>query len=484
MKKILCILFCLLPVLGGKAQTLYRDQVRIEKESITRNEDNNVLSIDMDIVMQENLKLSSNHVATLTPFLESNGRTKILPSIVVYGRKREVVNQRNNIAPSENTYSVIRRKHNKEQIINYHQQFQFEAWMRDAEMKLNIDVCGCCDLKEETSGELITRLNILPVQLQPAISYITPQAEALKHRAIEGSAFLDFPVNQIIIRPEYRRNTVELAKIRATIDSVRNDDKTTLSSIRIHGYASPEGGYANNTRLAKGRTQALVDYVTSYYKFDNKLITSEYTSEDWEGFRKFIAASSLEKKDEILKLMDDSTLDIDKKERQIAQLAGPQTYKYILEECYPALRHSDYTVNYTVRGFNLEETKEIIKTRPQLLSLQEIYRIAESCQPGSEEFNRSFQVAATMFPDDPIANLNAGAMEIQKGGDLTTAKKHLAKADQKAPETLNNLGVIALLEGDYDAAEKYFNAAKAGGLTTLADTNMKQLKSIRNYPKE
>ena len=82
MKKILCILFCLLPVLGGKAQTLYRDQVRIEKESITRNEDNNVLSIDMDIVMQENLKLSSNHVATLTPFLESNGRTKILPSIV------------------------------------------------------------------------------------------------------------------------------------------------------------------------------------------------------------------------------------------------------------------------------------------------------------------------------------------------------------------------------------------------------------------
>lgn len=43
MKKILCILFCLLPVLGGKAQTLYRDQVRIEKESITRNEDNNVL---------------------------------------------------------------------------------------------------------------------------------------------------------------------------------------------------------------------------------------------------------------------------------------------------------------------------------------------------------------------------------------------------------------------------------------------------------
>ena len=39
MKKILCIFFCLLPILGGKAQTLYKDQVRIEKESITRSED-------------------------------------------------------------------------------------------------------------------------------------------------------------------------------------------------------------------------------------------------------------------------------------------------------------------------------------------------------------------------------------------------------------------------------------------------------------
>lgn len=65
MKKILCIFFCLLPILGGKAQTLYKDQVRIEKESITRSEDNNVLTINLDIVLKENLKLESNNVATL-----------------------------------------------------------------------------------------------------------------------------------------------------------------------------------------------------------------------------------------------------------------------------------------------------------------------------------------------------------------------------------------------------------------------------------
>ena len=265
---------------------------------------------------------------------------------------------------------------------------------------------------------------------------------------------------------------------------MRNDKNTTLTGIKIHGYASPEGSYANNIRLAKGRTQALVDYVTSYYNFDKSLIVSESTPEDWEGFRKFVAASSLDKKDEILRLMDEENMDIDKKERAIAKLAGVQGYKYILDEYYPALRHSDYTVNYTVRGFNLEESKEIINKRPQLLSLQEIYLVAQSYEPGSEEFNHAFLVAATMFPEDPIANLNAAAMEIQKGGDTTEAKKHLAKADPKAAETLNNLGVIAMLEDDLDKAEKYFNAAKEAGLSTQADANLRELKKKQNYPRQ
>lgn len=54
MKKILYILFCLLPVLNGNAQTLYKNQVRIEKESITRSDDNR-LTINLDIVLQTNL---------------------------------------------------------------------------------------------------------------------------------------------------------------------------------------------------------------------------------------------------------------------------------------------------------------------------------------------------------------------------------------------------------------------------------------------
>ena len=87
-----------------------------------------------------------------------------------------------------------------------------------------------------------------------------------------------------------------------------------------------------------------------------------------------------------------------------------------------------------------------------------------------------------MFPDDPTANLNTAAMEIQKGGDLTSAKKYLAKSDQKAAETINNLGVIALIEGDLEKAKKHFEEAKAAGLTTQANINLMELKKKQNYP--
>ena len=75
-------------------------------------------------------------------------------------------------------------------------------------------------------------------------------------------------------------------------------------------------------------------------------------------------------------------------------------------------------------------------------------------------------------------------MEIQKGGDITEAKKYLAKADPKAAETLNNLGIIAMLEDDLDGAEKYFKAATESGLSIQADANLKELKKKQNYPKQ
>lgn len=481
MKKVIyLILLATLPGLKSQAQSVvvYKDQVRIENQSVTRSDDNR-LTISMDIIMQENMKVSSNRSAILTPILESNGVTKELPPVVVYGRRRELVNERNNDVP-EDAFAVIRRKRNKEQTVNYLVQLPYEAWMQKANLVMDADLCGCRDLVEAETLDPITTLNILH-KLQPTIAYIAPKAEDIKRRAVEGRAFLDYPVNKTVIYPEYRRNQVELAKIRATIDTIQADQNISITGIRMDGYASPEGNYANNDRLAKGRTQALLNYVRKLYDFPDNLLTMTSTPEDWAGFRKFVENSTLPQKEEILQIIDLDEQDMDAKEHRIARFVGTDTYRFLLNECYPALRHSDYVVAYTVRGFSVDETRELIHTRPQQLSLQEIYNLAQTYEPGSEEFNYAFQVAAVMFPDDPTANLNAAAMEIQRGGELAAAKKYLEKADPNVGETMNNLGIIALMENDLNTAEKYFNRAKEAGIQA-AEQNLVEVAKQRSFP--
>ena len=481
MRRIIYILLCMLPVLSIEAQNIYNDQVHIENKSITRSDDNR-LTIAMDVVLQPNMKVTSNRAATFTPILKTNDRNKVLSSIVIYGRRRQIVNERNNKLPKD-AYAIVRRKQNKKQTISYLIQLPYEAWMQRSDLILDYDLSGCCNAIQEENAEVIYKLNIEPAKPQLHIAYITPKVEEVKHRATIGKAYLDFAVNQTAINPNYRKNSLELAKIRATIDTIRNDKNTSITSITIEGFASPEGNFASNARLAESRTKALMQYVRNYYNFDEKLLKMNSTPEDWVGFRKFIETSNLSQKEDILQIMD-SNIDYDIKEKNIAKLVGPETYRFILEECYPALRHSDYTVGYTVRGFTLEEAKDIINKRPQQLSLQEIFNVAQAYQKGSEEFNHAFQVAVLMFPDDTTANLNAAAMEIQKGGDLTAAKKYLSKANQEDTATLNNWGVIKLLEGDLDKAEEYFKKAEKATGTHEASSNLKEVAKQRNYPTE
>ena len=97
-------------------------------------------------------------------------------------------------------------------------------------------------------------------------------AETEKHRAEVGTAFLDFQVGKYQILPDFRNNAVELAKINNTIRTVTEDKNVKPTGIVLKGYASPEGSYASNKKLADNRVKALRDYIRQ--KNDFKLISS------------------------------------------------------------------------------------------------------------------------------------------------------------------------------------------------------------------
>lgn len=321
----------------------------------------------------------------------------------------------------------------------------------DTRSNLKIGVTYLFDKRprKEAPAEPVVMDNRL--RMIPALPFIMPEREETKRRMIAGRAFLDFPVNETIIYPKYRRNPQELRRICNTISHALFDKSIQVTSISLHGYASPESPYSNNTRLATGRTTALMQFLRTKYKISESLFHNEFTPEDWGNLRGFIAtegrrrvkgdiwyenASILEtpeapacvrnNRDELLRVID-LDMDPDEKELLLKRVAGGEPYKWLLKNVYPGLRHTDYVVEYVVRSYPVKESKRIIYTHPEALSVEEMYRVAKSYDEGSDGWFDALTIAANQYPEDKTANLNA-ACACVKLKRLTDAKRYMKGA--------------------------------------------------------
>ena len=252
----------------------------------------------------------------------------------------------------------------------------------------------------------------------------------------------------------------------------------TVTSLEIKGFASPEGKYDNNVRLAKGRTETLKNYVQRLYSFDYGFIKTDYEPEDWAGLKEWVEKSSLYHRNELLDIINDPTLDPDAKDWRM-RIKYTDDYNILLNDVYPGLRHSDYRIAYTVRNYSTpEEIREVLAKAPQKLSLNEMYILAQSLEPGSDEYNEVFKTAVRMFPDDETANLNAAnaAMGIK---DYASATRYLEKAGTGA-EAVYARGVLCALQGNYNEALKLVQEAESKGLADTAGVQ-DHIKEVIKY---
>ena len=318
------------------------------------------------------------------------------------------------------------------------------------------------------------KLDIIPFpyRIVPYLAYVQPVPEPVKNREKQVEAFLDFEVNQTYIQPEYMNNPVELAKIRAMIDELHVDHDITINRLDLIGYASPEGSLAGNKRLSEGRALALKNYLARRYSFAPSLYHIVFGGENWEGLRKALADLDVTYKTEIELIIDN--YDGQKRKERLMKLQGGEPYRYLLRNIYPGLRVAICKVEYHVKNFNVEEAKEIMKVRPQNLSLNEMYLVANTYSNGSREFINVFETAVKLFPEDDVAKLNAAIAALSRG-DTETAGQFLDQVKyRELPEYANAAGVLALLRGDYDIAERFLQAASDAGLE-VAGKNLKEL---------
>ena len=303
----------------------------------------------------------------------------------------------------------------------------------------------------------------------PPLPLIMPDPEEVKLRQIQGHAFLDFPVNETVIYPDYRKNPEELARIHKSVDSALFDKTVVVTRITLHGYASPESPYSNNTRLAKGRTESLKNYLMRNYHFDSNVFNNLYTPEDWDNLLGFLTDTKtrkvkgdfwydnknfvetpevpdyvMEHRDELLRIIGRS-MDPDAKEELMKKVGDGEPYRWLLEHVYPGLRHTDYIIEYKIRPFSVEKGRRLIYSHPEGLSLEEMYKVAKSYEEGSENWLDALLIAVQRYPDDRTANLNAACGCVMTSR-LNDAKKYLKKAGSSSQARYVN-NVIKAMEG-------------------------------------
>jgi hypothetical protein len=224
-------------------------------------------------------------------------------------------------------------------------------------------------------------------------------------------------------------------------------------SVEISAYASPEGGVELNEKLAGKRESNTSNYLEKELKKRkvNLPLDTRYTAQDWEGFQELVAKSNLQDKDLVLRVLS-MYEDPVEREREIKNIST--VFKSLADEILPQLRRSRLTANIEIIGKSDEEIKELAKSNPESLNVEELL-YAATLTANNDEKETIYTKASQLFPDDYRGWNNAGIQHFI-AGDYQKAAELFAKSNsiKNNSETNMNLGLLELIDGSTDKAQQ------------------------------
>lgn len=473
-----------LPILSASAQLeqLDRLEFRNNHSFILNNE----YTVTTDLVF-DRLQLGANQLLIVTLELKDTKSGEVTPlrPIFIAGTTRAKVMDREQWLHNERSYmdrkpfTIITRKNNKPQSLNYIVTLPLEDWMRHATLTYRAELIGCAECgKGEGVGVITEQLLFSP---DYKASFIIPEAEPVKTRADRYSAIVAYRVDKSDIDPNYMANPAVLEEVNTIVAKILSNPDLTVSDIYVKGYSSPEATVAYNQALSERRSNGFADYLIARHGIARSKMKVKGMGEDWEATRELIAEDkevlTPEERAQVLEIID-TVADKDGRDAPLKALDGGATYQKLLQQIYPRVRRTEYGFSYVVRPFNVEEAKQVLRTNPKLLSLNEMYLVANSYDPESKEFKEVFDIAAKQFPNEPVALINASASDLENG-KVSKATDKLLKMKED-PRAWNNLAITYALQGDAEAAQALFQKAVEAG-DPLAKDNLKELRKLMDF---
>ena len=273
-------------------------------------------------------------------------------------------------------------------------------------------------------------------------------------------ANIKFLIQQANLRSsELKNNSVK--EFVNLLNKIQQEKETlALKNVEVSAYASPDGGFELNDKLASKRQSNTETYVKQQLKNTKNTdasVDAKYTAQDWEGFQELVKVSNIQDKDVILRVLS-MYKDPEEREQQIKNMSS--VFRELADGILPQLRRSRMTINYEVIGRSEEQIKEQYKSDANQLSLEELLYNAALTDNAAEKED-IFKTTTKLFPNDARAYNNLASLAYQRG-DYSAAKSYAQKAlgiDSNNADAKANLGLVALAEGDVAKAENLISQA-------------------------
>jgi outer membrane protein OmpA-like peptidoglycan-associated protein len=331
-------------------------------------------SVDISFVAKVGRRVArSGHTVVYRPYLTDGSYRWSLPEIVVRKARARVAERRHEwVADSVVSYDNPTWLRNNDQV-DYSARIAWQPWMDGSALAVDVIDMGCCNAETDTPYLLAENL-MLPHGIVPDPApepepvavvetpkpttgdilagregYVIPMSEydpddAFKDR--EGALVVHFAVNSSHLDPKRGNNAATLEALLYSIHRLQASHDSRVSHIVIAGFASPEGAFDFNDRLAWNRASVLKDYIGARSHIDTDLIQMYNGVEDWEGLRMLVEKSTLANKWAVIDIIDNVPLADPVRrtgrEDEIKKLDNGRTYQYMLKNFFPELRKAAY----------------------------------------------------------------------------------------------------------------------------------------------
>ena len=365
--------------------------------------------------------------------------------------------------------------------VSYMSRIPYEDAMRLSD--LEIDITGAKGAKTvkfdpRKIGDGVIATETLVVNA-PATSVGEDKFQRIIKQQEEAAIY--YLINSANIRSK-EMTSEEMKKLEAYIKEAATKENMNLNGIDVRSYASPDGAYDFNEKLANQREKNSSAFLKKQMKKgkveqykDENFFKDFVVAEDWDGFKKAMEESNIQDKELILRVLSMHS-DPEVREREIRNIAS--AFAVVADQILPKLRRSLFVVNTELIGKSDDELKALAKSNPSDLNVEELLYSATLFDNNNDKL-AIYEACMRQFPNDWRGFNDAGMIQFEMG-NIAAAQANFNKANSMSannPVVQNNLGAVALKNGDLKQAEVYFGAATGAGQEVNYNKGIVAIKS-------